>query len=75
MTRSRWLLIGTTFVIGALSGLQLLAQTETFTYDDLGRLIIVDHGDNTSTNYDLDPAEFRREPDGHTRGQLGSDRL
>lgn len=60
MTRSRWLLIGTTFVIGALSGLQLLAQTETFTYDDLGRLIIVDHGDNKSTNYDLDPAGNRK---------------
>lgn len=60
MTRLRWRLTGTAFVLGTLASLQLGAQTETFTYDDLGRLVIVDHGDNKSTTYTLDPAGNRK---------------
>jgi len=36
------------------------AQTENFTYDDLGRLVIVDHGDGKATTYTLDPAGNRK---------------
>jgi YD repeat-containing protein len=60
MTHSHWRLSGTTIVLGMLASAVSLAQQETFTYDDLGRLVIVDHGDNKSTNYDLDPAGNRK---------------
>jgi YD repeat-containing protein len=47
-------------VLGSLASANLSAQTETFTYDDLGRLVIVDHGDGKSTTYALDPAGNRK---------------
>jgi YD repeat-containing protein len=48
------------FMLGALASAHLAAQTETFTYDDLGRLVVVDHGDSKSTTYQLDPAGNRK---------------
>ncbi len=47
-------------MLGILASANLLAQTETFTYDDLGRLVVVDHGDGKSTTYQLDPAGNRK---------------
>ena len=46
--------------LGSLASANLFAQTETFTYDDLGRLVVVEHGDNKSTTYSLDPAGNRK---------------
>ncbi len=60
MTRPNWRSVGLALVLGSLASAHLLAQTETFTYDDLGRLVIVDHGDNKATTYDLDPAGNRK---------------
>jgi YD repeat-containing protein len=59
MTRSHWRSVGFALALGSLASANLSAQTETFTYDDLGRLVIVDHGDGKSTTYALDPAGNR----------------
>lgn len=48
------------FALGFLASVNVIAQTETFTYDDLGRLVVVDHGDGKSTTYQLDPAGNRK---------------
>lgn len=47
-------------VFGLLAGRNLSAQQETFTYDDLGRLVTVEHGDNKATSYALDAAGNRK---------------
>jgi YD repeat-containing protein len=60
MTRSHWRSVGFALALGSLASANLFAQTETFTYDDLGRLVIVDHGDGKSTTYALDPAGNRK---------------
>jgi len=60
MIRSHWLSRGLALALSLLASTQIIAQTETFTYDDLGRLVIVDHGDGKSTTYQLDPAGNRK---------------
>lgn len=60
MTRSHWRSVGFALALGSLASANLFAQTETFTYDDLGRLVIVDHGDGKSTIYAFDGAGNRK---------------
>jgi YD repeat-containing protein len=60
MSRSYLRQAGAVLALGFLANGDLQAQTETFTYDDLGRLVIVEHGDGKSTTYQLDPAGNRK---------------
>jgi YD repeat-containing protein len=60
MNRSHWRSVGLLFALGSLASAHLLAETETYTYDDLGRLVVVEHGDNKASTYSLDPAGNRK---------------
>jgi YD repeat-containing protein len=48
-----------TLVLVAVAPLATRSATETYTYDNAGRLITVDHGDGRTTTYTLDPAGNR----------------
>src|SRR3954463_4065763 len=48
------------------------AATETYTYDNAGRLVVVDHGDGKITTYTLDPAGNRTNVKTEIPGSTGT---
>src|SRR5688572_842372 len=52
-------LLATAAFVMAMASNATHAANEVYTYDNAGRLIIVDHGDGRTTTYTLDPAGNR----------------
>src|SRR4051812_34575385 len=59
-------------VFSAPVGSGAWAGTETYTYDNAGRLVTVDHGDGKTTTYTLDPAGNRTNVKTELAGSPGS---